>query len=517
MNKFSFRFLILVFCVLFAANSAFAWDEVGHKLSAYIAWERMTPEVRGKVVKILLDAPEDSDLSVLYDAYNSRSKAIKERELFMYAAIWSDVVRNRDFEVRYKNYNQGDWHYAGIFWKQENGEALILPGFPVESGKAIPKLYDFEKILRDSSYPNKEKSIALAWFLHVGGDIHNPVHNASRITEVEPKGDQGGNLFILQKLQKPSGEQRGTNLHAYWDGIIGNVIPRKNDACDSDYLAPIARDIMKKYPYSKMQNRLELGDYKKWNLEGFDFLNKVVYKDITREQIPSEQYRKRAFDVASEQISLAGYRLGETLNRIFEKDGKVADKQIIKPLENKNLSGQEAMAIWDKVKSVIDNTQPFKFIRVDIRNTTVTLNGIIASAALKKEAVKAVESVEGVTKVFDNLIVDENISPETADNEVKMSRTIPAQTVSKTDSECKIIRKILYPVSEIRKPEQKMRIALLDICPPNRGMIARPTIAVSIIGSSFTLYEYDVVRFFETEKEAKEYAEENSIKDVNYK
>lgn len=317
MSKFSFKFLILIIFVFSIVSSALAWDEVGHKLSAYIAWEQMTPEAREKVVKILLDAPEDSDLNVLYDAYNSRSEAVKKRELFMYGAIWSDVVRNRDFETRFRKYHQSDWHYADIFWKQENGKAIILADFPIESGKAIPKLYDLEKILRDNSYNNEEKAVALAWFLHIGGDIHNPLHNASRVTELEPKGDQGGNSFVFIPRTENS---NGLNLHGFWDSIIGRVIPRKSDACDADYLSPIAKKMMKKYPYSKLQSRLDLGNYKLWNIEGFTLLNEVVYtNDLQRNQLPSKKYTKRTFNISEAQLTLAGYRLGETLNQIFRE------------------------------------------------------------------------------------------------------------------------------------------------------------------------------------------------------
>ncbi len=320
MIKFAINFFLVITFVFSAANSALAWDDVGHKIIAYIAWERMTPEVREKVVKILLDAPENSDLSVHYDAYNSRSEAVKKRELFMYAAVWSDVIRNKNFAVRYEKYHQGDWHYADIFWKQENGKAVILQNFPEESGKAVYKLYDFEKILSDSSYKPSEKAIALAWFLHVGGDIHNPLHNASRVTEPEPKGDQGGNMFIFIPRTETS---YGLNLHGFWDSIIGRVMTRKNDACDADYLSPIARQIMQRYRFSEMQNRLKLNDYKAWNTESFDLLNTYVYtSDLQRNQLPSKKYTKRTFKIAEEQTALAGYRLGETLNQIFGEKGK---------------------------------------------------------------------------------------------------------------------------------------------------------------------------------------------------
>ncbi len=35
-----------------------AWDDVGHKITAYIAWQRMTPDVREKVIKIFARHPK---------------------------------------------------------------------------------------------------------------------------------------------------------------------------------------------------------------------------------------------------------------------------------------------------------------------------------------------------------------------------------------------------------------------------------------------------------------------------
>lgn len=409
MKKKFVKFLLICAVLASFSVSTSAWDDTGHKLSAYIAWQQMSPQVRAKVIDILLKAPEDSDLSVYYNAFESRSDAVKKLDLFMIAATWSDIVRNRDFKVRYEKYNQGDWHYADIFWKQENGKAEILENFPEESGKAIPKLYDFEKILRDDSVSDAEKSIALAWFLHVGGDIHNPLHNASRVTDVEPKGDQGGNMFVLTPRDAP----RRMNLHSFWDSLISRNMPRVNDACDSDYIAEVAGKVMNEFPFSKMKDHLKLGDYKQWNKEGFAFLPTDVYtNDLKREEMPSEKYQKNSFKIGREQLALAGYRLGETLNQVF---------------------GQ---------------------------------------------------------KMSSNTII--------------------------STKECKIIRQVLYPVSKTRTPDQKMRIAILNICPENKGMVARPMTTMFVDGKPVS-YEYDVVRVFETEDEAKKYAEANNIKDAQYK
>ncbi len=162
----------------------------------------MSPEARGKAVKLLLVAPEDSHLSVYYPA-GSRSAAAKELELFMIASTWADIIRDRDFKIRFEKYNQGPWHYADIFWKQTGGKAEMLENS--SEGLAITKLYDFEKNLKDESLSDGEKAVNLAWFLHVASDIHNPVHNASRVTEIEPKGDSGANrnLTRICRRRKP--------------------------------------------------------------------------------------------------------------------------------------------------------------------------------------------------------------------------------------------------------------------------------------------------------------------------
>lgn len=318
------KFTLLVLLTLLSAPNLLAWDEVGHKVAAYIAWQRLDPQIREDVTQILLDAPEDSHLNVLYDRFNSRSEETKRRELFMHSSIWPDVVRNQDFVVRHEKYNRSNWHYAGIFWKGGNGRAEILEDFPGAGGIAIEKLYEFEKILRDECALPEEKAVAIAWFLHVGADIHNPLHNASRVTELEEEGDRGGNLFVFRPRTE---ESFGLNLHGFWDSIVSRVKPRKDDACDVDYVEPIARKFMKKHPFRELDGELKLGDYKAWNREGFEQLPTVVYtNEIVRNQMPPDRYVKRTFNVARRNLALSGYRLGETINRIFRKSSQPSPK-----------------------------------------------------------------------------------------------------------------------------------------------------------------------------------------------
>lgn len=188
------KFLFLTFFTFALAFPAFAWDDTGHKLTTYIAWEQMTPAAREQAVKILLAAPEDSHLSA-YFMQDSRSAAARQRELFMIASTWADIVRDRNFKNRFAKYHKSDWHYADTFWSNVNGKVEVLKDFEEPKGKAVEQLFAFDKSLRDAAVSDADKAIALAWILHLGGDIHQPLHTSARVTKYDPKGDQGGNLF----------------------------------------------------------------------------------------------------------------------------------------------------------------------------------------------------------------------------------------------------------------------------------------------------------------------------------
>ncbi|MEO6334737.1 MAG: S1/P1 nuclease [Pyrinomonadaceae bacterium] len=299
---------------LLPTMSVLAWDDTGHKATAYIAWQQMSPTAREMVIRILRSAPEDSVLSAFYMS-GAEPEELRKLEYFMVAATWPDIVRDRAFETRNKKYHKSNWHYDDTFWRQVNGKAEILPK-PEDGGLAVSKIAEFDKVLRSTSATDKDKAIGIAWIEHLIGDIHQPLHTSARVTDTEPKGDQGGNLFLLTPDGTPREKQ--LNLHWFWDSIIGRNTPLKGDACERDYIVSVADKIMKKYPRQSLASEMRLGDYEGWRAESFALNPTAVFSpDLVRFQMPSAKYRKKAFQVAQRQLALAGYRLGETLNQIF--------------------------------------------------------------------------------------------------------------------------------------------------------------------------------------------------------
>lgn len=307
--------LFLIVCVLLGTSlPAAAWDETGHKIVAYIAWQQMRPEVRDNVFRLMLTAPEDAQLSTFYMPYGSQSDATRRRDFFMIAATWPDMIKDKIFQTRFKKYNNSNWHYFDTVWTLEKGKVVFVQDAE-ESGKMMEKLADFDKLIRSSSASDPDKAIAITWLAHLIGDLHQPLHTTARAYGDDKKGDQGGNLFALT----PKGTTRdlADNLHKFWDSAIGRNIPNSGDACDADYLIPIAQTILNEYPYSKVQNRLSPGKFDVWEKESVELSTTELYKGLTRYEQPSESYKKKAFAIAKERIALAGYRLGDLFNEVF--------------------------------------------------------------------------------------------------------------------------------------------------------------------------------------------------------
>jgi S1/P1 Nuclease len=312
-NKVLRSVLLSAFFISLAVP-AFAWDETGHKITAYIAWQQMTPEVRDKVIKILRNAPEDSQIGTFYIGYGSRTRESRAREFFMITATWPDIIKDDDFPTRFNKYakDHSDWHYVNNFWEWKDGKAVKVEGIE-PAGRVMKKLDDFNQLIR-STASDADKAVAIAWLEHLIGDIHQPLHASARVTEYDPKGDRGGNAFLI--TPKGTKRDRQDNLHSFWDSIVVRYIPNP-DKCEFEYIEPIAKDIIKLYPYDKMKDRLNSDKFDIWANESLIIAMNDAYKDIRFQETPSDKYTKRAFEIAQERLALGGYRLGMLFNEVF--------------------------------------------------------------------------------------------------------------------------------------------------------------------------------------------------------
>ncbi|HSU16852.1 S1/P1 nuclease [Longimicrobium sp.] len=294
--------------VTLTARPAWAWDGFGHQLVARIAWENMTPQARGRAIAVLQGAAQDTRL--LQGFGTGTLTPQQQVRLFMAGATWPDDVRPPD--SRGAKYHVRDRHFTDLFWRQSYD---FGPFHDDSRPPAGDLLNDFAGLRTQVTGPDHEQAaVALAWLLHLVGDIHQPLHASGRITPSEPDGDQGGNLYKLEHITA----DRQRTLHSVWDNIITSNARRLPGEADDAFMTRIATETMHRHPRSEFAAEMGQTDVSQWARASVHLAQRRVYRaPLHRNQAASTTYRNAAFHAADPRIALAGYRLADLLNQVL--------------------------------------------------------------------------------------------------------------------------------------------------------------------------------------------------------
>ena len=90
-----FARLAVFFVVAISADQVFAWNALGHKVVAEIAWRQLSPDQRKSIVEILRRHPRfDKDFAgKMDDNALTGDKSIEDHWIFLQAATWPDIIR----------------------------------------------------------------------------------------------------------------------------------------------------------------------------------------------------------------------------------------------------------------------------------------------------------------------------------------------------------------------------------------------------------------------------------------
>jgi hypothetical protein len=274
------------------------WGAGGHMMTASIAFDRLNPRAKAKVNELL--AIEINPATV-----TAQSKD------FINASHWADDLRPfAEFD------SLKPLHFVDLPFSTD-GTALPadLPG----PDTIVTALEDNVNILKTSTDKNAQAQ-ALRLIIHFVGDIHQPLHCATRVTAANPDGDRGGNLFKI-KVLGPDGQPRDTNLHSYWDGGIGTFPRGGPNFAPPPPLSeiPAAVALAKKgNPASSPKIHLNRPtDFQAWADESLGLAQTVAYGGIKEGKVPTAAYRAKAVKVARQRVAWGGYRLAALLNSIW--------------------------------------------------------------------------------------------------------------------------------------------------------------------------------------------------------
>jgi nuclease S1 len=123
---------LAILMVLQSASPAWAWGRLGHRVIANLAERHLSPEAKAAVAELLEPGESLAD-----------------------ASTWADENRTRV-------HGGGAWHYANVPI-DEPRYADRLAG----EGQVVPKIHEFQAILRDRTRPVAERRRAFRFLVHL--------------------------------------------------------------------------------------------------------------------------------------------------------------------------------------------------------------------------------------------------------------------------------------------------------------------------------------------------------------
>jgi hypothetical protein len=295
-SKFASSFA-LILCFFLLVNEAWGWGPGGHMIVARIAYDRLNPRAKAEVDKLI--------------AAEIEPRAITRQSLdFVNASHWPDDLRPVE---AFKD--SLPLHFVDFPFSTDGTE---LPTDLPEERNVINALKKYVAILK-SDTDDQQRAQALRFIIHFVGDIHQPLHCATRVTKRLPEGDRGGNSLSLAFPKKDGGIKK-VNLHSYWDGGI-NDFPKAGPNFAPpplSQIAPAAARITAEFPDN--DDGWKAGgpeDFEGWAQESTELAKTLAYKGIRPNTQPSRSYNQAALKAVQQRVAWGGYRLAELLNSIW--------------------------------------------------------------------------------------------------------------------------------------------------------------------------------------------------------
>jgi hypothetical protein len=278
--------------LLCAPSLSLGWGAGGHMMVASIAFKRLNPRAKAQAMALLARPIKPVDVTA------------KDKD-FINAAHWADDLRPFSEFDSFKALHFIDKPFS------VDGTPLPtdLPGYD----QIVKALEDNVNILKTSTDKDAQAQ-ALRFIIHFVGDIHQPLHCATRVSGANPEGDRGGNLVSISVAGKK------TNLHSYWDGGIGSF-PKTGPNFAPPPLSQIpaaAASAMVGNPATDPKVKLnDPFNYAAWADESFALAKSTAYKGMQNGATPTAAYNTKALQVARQRVAWGGYRLAALLNAIW--------------------------------------------------------------------------------------------------------------------------------------------------------------------------------------------------------
>lgn len=267
-------------CAAALASPALAWGDLGHRVVADLAYERLSPAAKRQVDQLLLEAPVSGEPSCPVAT-------------FAEAAVFVDCVDG------VRRYNE---------LRRLHFEAAPLCGPPVKADYckdgncATEAIKRAVAVLSDPAQPAAARLYALEQIAHFVADLHQPTNM------IDNRDSRGSDIRIVL----PGSSDRKLNFHDFWNDVL--LAPALGgEEIGVRYLEPIARS----------GRGWDVGDVDSWARETQGLARQIYARLPEPPQCGREPKTPERLDVgyvmaavpqAREQLAKAGIRLATLLN-----------------------------------------------------------------------------------------------------------------------------------------------------------------------------------------------------------
>ena len=281
------RILAVLLFLAAPAQNTRAFGPEGHRMVADIAAGYLNPKAREQVLLLL-------KYDRLADGQPSDRHTLGE------IAFWADEIKDFGWSKKFRS-----WHYDNVsLCKRPDDSTYCRKG-----GCASAQIARQLEILGDGKAPIWKRNESLKWVVHLIGDIHQPLHAATRH-------DNGGNKMEVSFLGERDNSPYGTiNLHTIWDvHIVRRLISDRGGE----------RAIASAYVEEPVRAAWAQGSIADWVGESHAIARDFVYPMLP---VPSscsqkvhgivaidQAYYSKAAPILETQIRKAGTRLARVLN-----------------------------------------------------------------------------------------------------------------------------------------------------------------------------------------------------------
>ncbi|KJP85469.1 hypothetical protein AK88_04908 [Plasmodium fragile] len=310
----------LVFCALPFIQRVANWSDEPHMLIAHIAYENLNDNEKETLDRIFAHSHD------------------KNFDNMISASTWPDHIKASDLRRSHYSFPFerqeilnifNDWHYVRTPYNPMNVHLSPkhLYGHKGKHNAAGISKHIFRTLVSIKKKPKYGSyysyNFYLKYFIHLFGDIHQPLHTINVFNDHLVNGDRGGNNITVSY-----GGLTG-NIHYLCDNIF-NTRRKKWPTVNVDKVKTDAMNLMNSYPPSKFGNQLKIPRDKIAYIdtivhEAYELALEYIYNRLPVDNLSrgktfpvNKTFVTQLKNVLNRQIVLAGYRLAEYLKDILD-------------------------------------------------------------------------------------------------------------------------------------------------------------------------------------------------------